>query len=258
LGHVAQLPGEQVQSLQNTDRIERLDRSDRTASSSITPVVQRSWDHGNEPFDQLGEDEYNSNLVNHPSYQEQTRLDKKRRRRHERTEESTVRDETERPIPRGATTPSVPLPIEESLPVEESDRPSKVAQNKPTRAPIEPPEQVSIAMSDAEKEVYAWMGVSPLIKLEQEVRNPRTAAITIVPLGSLPESQIIDTNDETLGLAEPIPQPVILESSATPVDSQPATQTTLPLVVPAENLAPAENSSELTNRRRRRRSSAVI
>ena len=96
----------------------------------------------------------------------------------------------------------VPEPLPEPLPavdladdtlttttadlVEEEPRPGKPQRVKPTRPTIEPPEVIAVEMSDLEKETYAWMGISPLIKLGQELNNPKTAIINIVPLGSLP------------------------------------------------------------------------
>ena len=70
--------------------------------------------------------------------------------------------------------------------VEEEPRPGKPQRVKPTRPTIEPPEVIAVEMSDLEKETYAWMGISPLIKSGQELNNPKTAIINIVPIGSLP------------------------------------------------------------------------
>jgi ribonuclease E len=269
LGHMVQLPDEQPQSLHNPDRFDRNDRSERSTFSPELPVVQRTWDQGNEPFDQASEEDDNFNLVNHPSYQERTRLDKKRRRRHERTDEAPVREETDRPvpIPRVAIIANpTPLPIVDEQPpaVAVEQQPSKAPQSKPTRAPVEPPERLSVAMSDLEKEAYAWMGVSPLIKLEQEVRNPRTAIVTIVPLGTLPEivpeqlDLVAAADDAVLELDESMPTPVTLDfedAAELVMESVP----TLPIVLPAKVVALEEEElpSELAARRRRRRSSAI-
>jgi len=70
--------------------------------------------------------------------------------------------------------------------VEQEQRPGKPQRVKPTRPTIEPPEVIAVEMSDLEKETYAWMGISPLVKLGQELNNPKTAIINIVPIGSLP------------------------------------------------------------------------
>ncbi len=87
------------------------------------------------------------------------------------------------------------LPTEEAI--EDRDRPNKPQRVKPTRPTIEPPEVVAIEMSDLEKETYAWMGISPTIKLGRELRNPKTAIVNIVPIGSLPPESIVE-RDEAL------------------------------------------------------------
>ncbi len=262
LGHMVQLPGEQVQSLHNPDRFDRGDRS--TITLPDIPTVPRTWDPNNGALDQSEEEDDNFNLVNHPSYQERTRLDKKRRRRTERVGETPQREETERPVPRAVI---APLPIIDEQPpaVDVIEQPSKPPQGKPTRAPIEPPERLSVAMSDLEKDAYAWMGVSPLIKLEQEIRNPRTAIVTIVPLGTLPEPipetiTAVETNgpvaEEIFNVIEPVSLPLLFDYVSEPVvESVPS----LPVVMPeAVAVAEEETSAELANRRRRRRSSAIV
>ena len=114
----------------------------------------------------------------------------------------------------------VPEPLPESLPavdlaegtltittadlVEQEQRPGKPQRVKPTRPTIEPPEVIAVEMSDLEKETYAWMGISPLIKSGQELNNPKTAIINIVPIGSLPPApaaivdSTVDLQDEDI------------------------------------------------------------
>ena len=85
------------------------------------------------------------------------------------------------------------------------ERPDKPQRVKPTRPTIEPPEVVQVEMSDLEKETYAWMGISPLVKLGREVVNPKTAIISVVPVGSLPPELLIPAL-----LATPSPEPAEL------------------------------------------------
>ena len=114
----------------------------------------------------------------------------------------------------------VPEPLPEPLPavdlaegtltittadlVEQEQRPGKPQRVKPTRPTIEPPEVIAVEMSDLEKETYAWMGISPLIKSGQELNNPKTAIINIVPIGSLPPApaaivdSTVDLQDEDI------------------------------------------------------------
>ncbi|WP_373538668.1 Rne/Rng family ribonuclease [Chamaesiphon sp.] len=96
---------------------------------------------------------------------------------------------------------------------EERERPEKPQRVKPTRPTIEPPEVVAVEMSDLEKETYAWMGISPLVKLGHELNNPKTAIINIVPVGSLPPAPVptigqVDTSSD----AEPEPTEFSVET----------------------------------------------
>ncbi|MCY7368948.1 MAG: ribonuclease E/G, partial [Chamaesiphon sp.] len=87
----------------------------------------------------------------------------------------------------------------------ERERPGKPQRVKPTRPTIEPPEVVQVEMSDLEKETYAWMGISPLVKLGRELVNPKTAIINVVPIGTLPLELTV--------VADPTPTAVETEDS---------------------------------------------
>jgi ribonuclease E len=275
LGHLAHVPGETIYgadgeavpiSLVSTtpQREYRSRSSDSTFApgrglarsgprrNSTTPESRQparaAWDTF-EPEGAEGGDDFN--LVNHPSYQEQNGVGKKRRRRiRDREEEgrnvtrptpasdpnrtpspnnevnrgistrgvpsaesrNANRDPYSVPNPRGSlpttngnSLPSlvsrdfVPPEIEAFVPDISStdiadeldrDRPNKPQRVKPTRPTIEPPEVVAIEMSDLEKETYAWMGISPLVKLGRELKNPKTAIVNIVPIGTLPPEMV--------------------------------------------------------------------
>ncbi|WP_373545162.1 Rne/Rng family ribonuclease [Chamaesiphon sp.] len=197
----------------------------------------------------------------------------------------------------------VPDPLPEALPAvdlaedtltttadlaEQEQRPGKPQRVKPTRPTIEPPEVIAVEMSDLEKETYAWMGISPLIKSGQELNNPKTAIINIVPVGSLPpapaaivtstipddsaaqivedvvetplEAEAIDEVVETPLEAETIdevvetlPEPEaideVVETDAISIDPEPFEPLTIGIEQPEE--LPE-------NRRRKRRSSATV
>ncbi len=167
----------------------------------------------------------------------------------------------------------------------ERERPGKPQRLKPTRPTIEPPEVVSIEMSDLEKETYAWMGISPLVKLGRELTNPKTAIVNIVPLGSLPPESIVsapvtttvvlaDPDDPQLDLPEDVPTPddqsvppEVLSPPVAEVVATPEPEAVVELTVPSElavkiemvEISEPELAEELPeNRRRKRRSSAVV
>jgi ribonuclease E len=82
-------------------------------------------------------------------------------------------------------------PVAEATEETDHERPGKPLRVKPTRPTIEPPEIVQVEMSDLEKETYAWMGISPLVKLGRELVNPKTAIINVVPVGTLPLEPVV-------------------------------------------------------------------
>jgi ribonuclease E len=269
LGHLAHLPGEQGTVSLNVDRFGSADRYSPPPVIDIAPpVIQRTWDHGNDPFEPAGEEEL------------EVRGDKRRRRRGEKPE-IAAREENPRVVPRLGTilvqTPesnseAIANNLANQLNSEEEDSSLKPQRAKPMRMPIEPPERISVEMTNEEKEVYAWIGVSPLIKIEREIRNPRTAIVTVVEPGSLPPEPpaAVDSYEA---------EPPVMEDEADdhqengyqqelePENDYPMQQlslTPLPVIVPkpAEILPEvevlsSENSAE-ANRRRRRRSSAII
>jgi ribonuclease E len=356
LGHLAHVPGETVYgadgeavpiSLVSTiPQREHRGRSNSDSSSAgrvprrnartlpdLRPPVATGW----ETFDPEGtEGEDDFNLVNHPSYQQQNGVGKKRRRRVGRTE----RDETARAVPRptpngdGRTpTPSsgnrsltdrrsTPPPVEErgratlisskftppeieayvpeQLPPDvtdlaevadpngERERPGKPQRVKPTRPTIEPPEVVAIEMSELEKETYAWMGISPVVKLGRELNNPKTAIVNIVPIGSLPPESIAQivpviesvdpdelettvaplvdsapTSTAVADLAADVRQVEEIETPQLVVTIEPPSAEPVLAVEAIEPVPavtpPSDVAEELPeNRRRKRRSSAVV
>lgn len=197
-----------------------------------------------------------------------------------RTSAATVSDNA---IPSLVSRDFAPPEIEAFVPdvlptevAEERERPNKPQRVKPTRPTIEPPEVVTIEMSELEKETYAWMGISPLIKLGQELKNPKTAIVNIVPVGSLPPPTVA-TLAAVPALSEP-EEPMTLEPTAEmPMVTTFPPDVEIPLSVPPEAVIQAEPTPQFApvdteeaatiaepaleiseNRRRKRRSSATV
>jgi ribonuclease E len=165
---------------------------------------------------------------------------------------------------------------------EERERPGKPQRVKPTRPTIEPPEVVQVEMSDLEKETYAWMGISPLVKLGRELVNPKTAVITVVPVGTLPlELQVapdpvptVVEPEEMLDLeptasisTDDFVAEELMSEVAEVVEEVVETPVVIEVVeevveAPAVEIAEIETVEELEdlpeNRRRKRRSSAAV
>ncbi len=132
---------------------------------------------------------------------------------------------------------------------ERKSRPSTA--NRSSRREEVALEKVSVEMSPLEQEMYALMGVSPLIRLDKEFKDPKSVLIEIAVPGennskkSTKPKLIEETVDSVeLKTAE---KESLTESEANVVeDSQPkSSEPTL------------ENEDASTNRRRRRRRSSA-
>ncbi len=75
---------------------------------------------------------------------------------------------------------------------ERPDRGERRGRGRRDRFPAEPPEFVHVEMTADEQEVYAWMGISPLVLTEQAVKNPRNAYIAVtLPGEAAPEQPAV-------------------------------------------------------------------
>ncbi|MGB8698355.1 MAG: hypothetical protein WCD18_02975, partial [Thermosynechococcaceae cyanobacterium] len=147
----------------------------------------------------------------------------------------------------------------------ERAKPSRVDSFKPRTDT--PPEVISVAMTPKEQDVFAFMGISPLVLFEGEVKNPRTAVIQVrfpdqeeahegAPLNLAeaevePEAIAMSHN----GQSELAPSPLDLEVPSVPMPT--------PLAVASEvGVETAEDlvQDDVSNgpRRRRRRTSAEM
>ncbi|MDV2995236.1 MAG: Ribonuclease E [Chroococcidiopsis sp. SAG 2025] len=134
--------------------------------------------------------------------------------------------------------------------VEKPER-SKPIKPEPVKVAIDPPETIVVEMTPEEQEIYAVMGVSPLVRLDREVKNPKSAIVQVVLPGQappLPQSENGTTSDS--------------EVSTINIDSVAAADPPVIAAIPenTESELPALEDSETDRktpvRRRRRRSSA--
>ncbi|MGL4621620.1 Rne/Rng family ribonuclease [Chroococcidiopsis sp.] len=134
--------------------------------------------------------------------------------------------------------------------VEKPER-SKPIKPEPVKVAIDPPETIVVEMTPEEQEIYAVMGVSPIVRLDREVKNPKSAIVQVVLPGQappLPQSENGTTSDS--------------EVSTINIDSVAAADTPVIAAIPenTELELPAIEDSESDRktpvRRRRRRSSA--
>jgi ribonuclease E len=302
LGHTVRLPGE----TENRLPIPAADIPERFVPmpqrESRTPAPTRIPDIGSvaqatsrDTYDGFGdgfetEPEFSSlHLINHPSYQE---LNDKRRTRTRRSRigvnGANDKDESRLPTNPLAFVNDADLDLEEpELPIPEiapptinksgwTERPER-AKVKLEPIKVEPPEIINVEMSAKEQDTYAEMGISPLLKLDREGKNPRSVIINVVQPGQSPieETEFIP---EPIVMEKTIPEVVTIkipkptfeleeESSFPPLAIFPeltivpqvkATETEGKTEIETEVEIEAEtNNGSTPNRRRRRRSSAL-
>jgi ribonuclease E len=296
LGLLAHLPGESS----DDEEGESLERSTTALRETRRPETRREipaaaeafWD-GGEDLDAEGESDLE--LLHHPSYQERSRANRRRRRREDAPRETVPAKSGRWEDPVGRYTPAAPTlatpvlprseyaiePNGEPQPEEAASRENRYEprenryedrRGRPNRRggfnkpPAEPPESVYVEMTPDEQDVYAWMGISPLVLANQEVKNPKSAVVSVLLPGQAPPPPAVATLEPQTDViaAEPsfvddedededefsIPVPV---TPARPILSVPE-PIELETPEPIEPEAPEETSP---NRRRRRRSSAA-
>ncbi|MBD1894484.1 Rne/Rng family ribonuclease [Coleofasciculus sp. FACHB-129] len=336
LGHQVRLPGEParnggeiaehsmpvpVREVRTAPyRNERNERNELGVREMPLPDIRESRSEALDLAVDDDDDDDAMDLMHHPSYQERGGVNNNnRRRRRRRIGEPPAREEiTKNPV-RVSTSPplvnhfrqspvaepevsrdtevftAAPLPV---LPaVEEGRRASRPERPKPSRQEVEPPEIVSIEMTPEQQDIYALMGISPLVLLNRQVKNPKSAIVSVTlpgesaqtaPAPSVePNREAVSVIDNIIdrdipGVESALDEKFSYISSAyeedemrdggdETTDEEPPTQLVMPVVMP-EPEAPREEdtvesassassneaeSSPVINRRRRRRSSAT-
>ncbi|BAZ29043.1 RNA-binding S1 domain-containing protein [Cylindrospermum sp. NIES-4074] len=280
LGHTVRLPGETENRMPTPpaeipERFALPHREPRLPSTRLTEP-REVYEGFGEGFDNESESSA-LNLMNHPSYQELG--DNKRRTRTRRSrigingangkEEPRVianplafvseQDLDLDREPELVPTPEIPPPnLGKPSWTERAER-TKVTKAEPVKPVVEPPEIRTVEMSLEEQDVFALMGISPLVKLEQETKNPKSVIINIVqpgqvttkPTESISETPVVEkASSEVSAIKIPKPQEELVEKSF----PQPVIEPSDVVIFADESEA---NSASTANRRRRRRSSAL-
>jgi len=200
---------------------EGLERRSLTPVAAATPAPVReerpleparaAWEPQSESVDfETGSNASSLDLLNHPSYQDLGNGTRRRRRRRIGEEPFALPAEEEpvRSKLRLPNTPSAPVADTRSEYLappgiraasegfglvnmatvgrrEDFDRvrPAKSELMKPM---VEPPEVISVEMTAEEQEVYALMGVSPLVLTDRSVKNPKNAIVSVTLPGVAP------------------------------------------------------------------------
>jgi len=150
-------------------------------------------------------------LIHHPSYQElgDTGNSRRRRRRRFVNDEGMSLDDTlPKPIPknvpilRGNRLSPEPEPVAVD---EEADEPIlKTVRSRSRDHHIEPEpiQNITVEMTTEEQQVYAMMGLSPLLKLENSTSNSKSLVIEVVTPGEMSEAELSEVGLSEVGLAD--------------------------------------------------------
>ncbi|MFN6564800.1 MAG: ribonuclease E/G [Nostoc sp. ChiSLP01] len=299
LGHTVRLPGEienrfptPAEMPERERFVSPLPHREPRQPSARIPEPRETYDGFGEPFD--GDSELsNLNLINHPSYQELN--DNKRRTRTRRSRIGGInglngKDEaraSNNPLafvnepdldldgePELGVTPEIPSPTLGKPGWSERIERTKITKAEPVKPVVEPPEIRTVEMTLQEQDMFALMGISPLVKLEQEVKNPKSVIINVIQPGQLPTAPtesipepitVQRATSELTPSRVPIPKVIepeqkssIQETIQEIQETNEASGFTDSPPTPLANADESDVSSTTTaNRRRRRRSSAI-
>jgi ribonuclease E len=290
------LPGEPEQRMpipaaDVSERFAPTPQRDKMPTARI-PDPKETYDGFGEGFE---DSDYSPiNLINHPSYQELG--DNKRRTRTRRSRISVNgangKDEVRLANSLGFNNDS-DLDLDSDNEIESSSENSgffsdfpdrdttrtpninksgwteKPERNKiklePVKSVVEPPQIVSVEMTPEEQDMFALMGISPAVKLEQEVKNPKSVIFNVVQPGETPtttsESSSAETSvPSTESEVSPVEMPILKNDVEEPTSSNSSTESTEEnsgnISLEAETNEEETSQTSAPKRRRRRRSSA--
>jgi ribonuclease E len=197
LGHLVHLPGDTESLVQEVIEVPR---TYPVADSRTSPQLRESLDGQSDEFElEASPDLQELDLVNHPSYQERSGGNRRRRRR--RGEPPMPRSSGSRLAPAADTdeeiesseerTPTpVPVTKDKESRAERSERKPSNRKEKTS----EPPEVIAVEMTPQEQDIYALMGISPLVLVTDPIKDPKTALINVVLPGQASRSKSEDAS----------------------------------------------------------------
>jgi ribonuclease E len=182
LGHLVHLPGE--------PGFIPLEAPGLTPSGPILRTIEKPSEEFEpfleSPFAFEGEESSPQlELLYHPNYQEQgTGAGGNRRRRRRRAPDAVLKEETSsKPVP--SSTKELAVEIETPEVEERKERPQRASRRE--EIPIE---KVSVEMTPLEQDIYALMGISPLVRLNREFKDPKSVIVSV----KLPEERGTSSN----------------------------------------------------------------
>lgn len=264
LGQIAHLPGKpEAESIETSPIL--TPAAIREPVNSIRPVIpspterQEKIEISSKPTLNVRYDDDNqsSDLLNHPNYQEQSANSNGRRRRRSRRNDLLIKEEL---LEQEATATQENLAQDQDNNGEE--RKSRSQSRSPRREEANL-EKVTVEMGNLEQEIYALMGVSPLVYANQESTDPKSVLVYV----KNPGEEVTATNSETRTPEVSLEQPKTEKKPKTrgrkakvkeQSELEPIVTDKIEIKQESKPITEPESTPESTNgRRRRRRSSAA-
>ena len=258
MGHLVHLPGELDLDL---PEVEARGPAETRSIPSREPRESReqpreTWERTGDEFEaDASSDLQELDLTNHPNYQERGRGGDRRRRR-------STRMKVSEPALKGVVAPKLeaeteeePVALEEptsSTPVRvakepRADKPERSRSGRREKQAAEPPQVISVEMTPDQQDVYALMGISPLVLCAETIKDPKSTIISIAAPGQAPrllsERPSEDSEAELEILAPAARADADLEEPA-PEQAEPKE---LPREVRQLSIAPPIRRSDLDN-----------
>jgi ribonuclease E len=197
LGHLVRLPGEaEQQSLVAAAVVSSRPVARRASNPNPWELEETaaSLAPATLPAEIYAEEENEDvEFVNHPTYLERTNPKERRRgNRRGRREELEVSSNgggfASEPVPSRPrpglqlrlSKPEEPSSVVETVTGEEEVTSRERHRPGRSKKSIESLEAIAVEMTQAEQEVYAMMGISPLVKLDREIKNPKSVQLAVV------------------------------------------------------------------------------
>jgi ribonuclease E len=199
-------------------RISTSSRDGRGLRNGDSPKTRdRAWPDRAEAGSEPDGEGFAPDFLHHPSYQDRNNSNRRRRRRRPLGAESApLPGQERRSGPRESAPPywdevelegtasdagegdeAVGLPLKKGRVDRRSPKPGSTNTPEPRgalashKSAVVPREIVTVEMIAEEQEVYAWMGISPLVLANREVKNPRSVLVAVTLPGQTPDLSAI-------------------------------------------------------------------
>ncbi|MEL6499886.1 MAG: Rne/Rng family ribonuclease [Cyanobacteria bacterium J06623_1] len=178
LGQIAHLPGKQeAESIETAPILTPV--AIREPVNSIRPVIPAPVEKpekltiSTKNTPNLVQDEEEADFLNHPNYQEQNTGNNGRRRRRSRRNDLLIKDEL---LDQEARANDENL--EQALESSQEERKSR-SQSRSPRRDEATLEKVTVEMDELSQEIYALMGVSPLVYADKVETDPKSVLVYV-------------------------------------------------------------------------------